>query len=244
MKKFLFLIFSLTNFAIAQAKINVVATLPDFGALAREVGGANIELTVLAKPTEDPHFVDARPSFVVALRSADVLVDGGAELEPEAFRRGLHDSVAAWLASLGETVLVLEDVHWLDAASHTLVAELVRGGGTTLLLTGRPEADELLEELAPERTRIVLFRRGDDEFHCVIVVVIARNRTGEQRAGRGIVQRPALRAQPGVAAAGRRQSDGESARLPPAVHGPRALGGETSVEPLDGACGILGGQLE
>src|SRR5213082_3111736 len=81
MKKFLFLIFSLTSFAIAQAKINVVATLPDFGALAREVGGANIELTVLAKPTEDPHFVDARPSFVVALRSADVLVDGGAELE-------------------------------------------------------------------------------------------------------------------------------------------------------------------
>src|SRR3954451_21945737 len=65
----------------AQAKLNVVATLPDFGALAREVGGANIELTVLAKPTEDPHFVDARPSFVVALRSADVLVDGGAELE-------------------------------------------------------------------------------------------------------------------------------------------------------------------
>ena len=35
----------------------------------------------LAKPTEDPHFVDARPSFVVQLRSADVLIDGGAELE-------------------------------------------------------------------------------------------------------------------------------------------------------------------
>jgi zinc/manganese transport system substrate-binding protein len=36
---------------------------------------------VLAKPTEDPHFVDARPSFVVKLRQADVLIDGGAELE-------------------------------------------------------------------------------------------------------------------------------------------------------------------
>ncbi len=35
----------------------------------------------LAKPTEDPHFVDARPSFVVKLRQADVLIDGGAELE-------------------------------------------------------------------------------------------------------------------------------------------------------------------
>src|SRR5438045_4493734 len=65
----------------ANAKLNVVATLPDFGSLARSVGGDNVEVTVLAKPTEDPHFVDARPSFVVALRSADVLIDGGAELE-------------------------------------------------------------------------------------------------------------------------------------------------------------------
>src|SRR5258707_4685418 len=65
----------------AYAKLNVVATLPDFGSLAREIGGDNVNVTVLAKPTEDPHFVDARPSFVVALRSADVLIDGGAELE-------------------------------------------------------------------------------------------------------------------------------------------------------------------
>jgi len=38
-------------------------------------------VSAMAKPTEDPHFVDARPSFVVQLRSADVLIDGGAELE-------------------------------------------------------------------------------------------------------------------------------------------------------------------
>src|SRR5947208_12185642 len=66
---------------LAQAKLNVVATLPDYAAVAREIGGNNIDLTVLAKPTEDPHFVDARPSFVVKLREADVLIDGGAELE-------------------------------------------------------------------------------------------------------------------------------------------------------------------
>src|SRR6266571_3107619 len=65
----------------AQAKLNVVATLPDFGSLAREIGGDKINLVVLAKATEDPHFVDARPSFVVSLRNADVLIDGGAELE-------------------------------------------------------------------------------------------------------------------------------------------------------------------
>src|SRR5947207_11736055 len=65
----------------AQAKLNVVATLPDYGAVAREIGGDKIEVTVLAKPTEDPHFVDARPSFVVKMRAADVLIEGGAELE-------------------------------------------------------------------------------------------------------------------------------------------------------------------
>src|SRR5947208_10223239 len=82
MKKIL-LILSLTLLCAfaAQAKLNVVATLPDFGSLAREIGGDKIDIVVLAKATEDPHFVDARPSFVVALRNADVLIDGGAELE-------------------------------------------------------------------------------------------------------------------------------------------------------------------
>jgi zinc/manganese transport system substrate-binding protein len=65
----------------ADAKIKVVTTLPDFASLAREIGGDKVEVSAMAKPTEDPHFVDARPSFVVQLRSADVLIDGGAELE-------------------------------------------------------------------------------------------------------------------------------------------------------------------
>src|SRR5947207_9745246 len=65
----------------ADAKIKVVATLPDFASLAREIGGDKIEVSAMAKPTEDSHFVDARPSFVVQLRDADVLIDGGAELE-------------------------------------------------------------------------------------------------------------------------------------------------------------------
>ena len=65
----------------ADATIKVVATLPDLASLAREIGGDKIEVSAMAKPTEDPHFVDARPSFVVQLRNADVLIDGGAELE-------------------------------------------------------------------------------------------------------------------------------------------------------------------
>src|SRR5438477_3407307 len=82
MKKILLILSTILACALsAQAKLNVVATLPDFGSLAREVGGDKIDLVVLAKATEDPHFVDARPSFVVSLRNADVLIDGGAELE-------------------------------------------------------------------------------------------------------------------------------------------------------------------
>jgi zinc/manganese transport system substrate-binding protein len=64
-----------------QARLNVVATTPDLASIAREIGGNNIELTTLAKPTEDPHFVDAKPSFIVKLNRADVLIEGGAELE-------------------------------------------------------------------------------------------------------------------------------------------------------------------
>src|SRR5436305_9761883 len=82
MKKSLLILSSVLACAFAaQAKHNVVATLPDFGSVAREIGGDKVDVTVMAKPTEDPHFVDARPSFVVQLRTADVLIDGGAELE-------------------------------------------------------------------------------------------------------------------------------------------------------------------
>src|SRR5437899_3593606 len=65
----------------AFAKLNAVATTPDLAAIAREIGGDHIDITTLAKPTEDPHFVDARPSFIVKLNHADVLIEGGAELE-------------------------------------------------------------------------------------------------------------------------------------------------------------------
>jgi zinc/manganese transport system substrate-binding protein len=82
MKKILLFLSVILSFAFStQAKLKVVATLPDLGSLAREVGGDKVDVSVLAKPTEDSHFVDARPSFVVQLRDADVLIDGGAELE-------------------------------------------------------------------------------------------------------------------------------------------------------------------
>jgi zinc/manganese transport system substrate-binding protein len=71
------ILFATTTFA----KLNVVASTPDIASLAKEIGGAHIDLTTLAKPTEDPHFVDAKPSFIVKLNRADILLEGGAELE-------------------------------------------------------------------------------------------------------------------------------------------------------------------
>src|SRR5215210_4017246 len=65
----------------AAAVLNVVATTSEYGALASQLGGARVAVTTIAKPTEDPHFVDARPSQIVALNRADVLIEGGAELE-------------------------------------------------------------------------------------------------------------------------------------------------------------------
>lgn len=64
-----------------HAKLNVVATLPDIAAIATAVGGDHIKVTSLARGTEDPHFVDPKPSFVRLLNQADLLIEGGADLE-------------------------------------------------------------------------------------------------------------------------------------------------------------------
>lgn len=66
---------------IAQAKLKVVATFPDLGSLAREIGKDKIDIVVLGKANDDPHFVEARPNFVTSLRDSDVLIDNGADLE-------------------------------------------------------------------------------------------------------------------------------------------------------------------
>jgi len=81
MKKLLLGIVGVLLACGAQAKLNVVVTTPDLAAIAKEVGGDKVEITTLARPTEDPHFVDAKPSFIVKLNRADALVEGGAELE-------------------------------------------------------------------------------------------------------------------------------------------------------------------
>jgi zinc/manganese transport system substrate-binding protein len=99
MKKIIISFFTAGTLLTAHAKLNVVATTTDFAAIAREIGGDKIELTTLAKPTEDPHFVDAKPSFIIKLNHADVLIEGGAELEigwlPALLDQSRNEKVAA-----------------------------------------------------------------------------------------------------------------------------------------------------
>lgn len=63
------------------AELRVVTSLPDLAALARGVGGERVHVVALAVPTQDPHFVDARPSLMVELNKADLLVTAGLSLE-------------------------------------------------------------------------------------------------------------------------------------------------------------------
>lgn len=81
MKKFLLLCFALLTPSLVQAKLKVVATLPVLGDLTREVGGDRVEVTTLARGNQDPHFLDAKPTFAAALNGADMLVHGGLDLE-------------------------------------------------------------------------------------------------------------------------------------------------------------------
>ena len=67
--------------ALPPARLSVVATTPDLASLAKAIGGDAVDVKALAKPTEDAHFVDAKPSHIVTLNRADVLIEGGAELE-------------------------------------------------------------------------------------------------------------------------------------------------------------------
>src|SRR3990170_2128171 len=62
-------------------KIKIVTSTAELESLAKEIGGDYVTTTSIAKPTEDPHFVDAKPSFVVKLNKADMLIEGGLHLE-------------------------------------------------------------------------------------------------------------------------------------------------------------------
>ena len=79
MKAFLLLILCLP--AMAEAKLSVVTTTTDLQALVETVGKEKVDVSSIAKGTQDPHQIEAKPSFMVKIRSADLVLAQGLELE-------------------------------------------------------------------------------------------------------------------------------------------------------------------
>ena len=102
----------------SSRKLNVVTTTPDLAAVAREIGGDAVVVVALAKPTEDPHFVDAKPSLIVTLHRADVLIEGGAELEmgwlPTLLESARNDKIAAGAPG---RIIASQGIRMLEAPS-------------------------------------------------------------------------------------------------------------------------------
>src|SRR5919205_1167258 len=71
----------LCSAAPARAALRVVAATQDLASIAQEVGGDKIKIDALAKGYQDPHFVEAKPSFVLLLNKADLLIVVGRDLE-------------------------------------------------------------------------------------------------------------------------------------------------------------------
>jgi zinc/manganese transport system substrate-binding protein len=67
--------------ASARDTIAVCATTPDLGSLAQEIGGDRVAITVFVKPREDPHFAEAKPSFVKATNQCALWLQNGLDLE-------------------------------------------------------------------------------------------------------------------------------------------------------------------
>lgn len=67
--------------APASAELKVVTTVPDLAALAMEIGGDKVHVTSMSLPSQDPHFVDAKPSLALRLSRADLLIAVGLDLE-------------------------------------------------------------------------------------------------------------------------------------------------------------------
>jgi zinc/manganese transport system substrate-binding protein len=67
--------------ARAEDKLTVITTTEDLASIAREVGGDRITVEPIARGYQDPHFVEAKPSFILKLQKADILVAVGRDLE-------------------------------------------------------------------------------------------------------------------------------------------------------------------
>ena len=137
--------------ANAQGKLNVVTSTEDLGSIAREVGGDKVTVTALAKGFQDPHFVEPKPSFILAVNRAALYVAVGRELEigwlppllTSSRNAKIQPGAPGYLdASLnvrileiptGQITRAMGDVHplgnphyWLEPGNGRLIAQAVR----------------------------------------------------------------------------------------------------------------------
>ena len=106
--------------ALAEAKkLNVVTSTTDMAALTQEVGGEKVSVESIAKGYQDPHFVEAKPSFLLKLRQADLVVVVGLQLE------------IGWLPPLitqsGNPRIQVGAPGYLDASQFAEILEIPQG---------------------------------------------------------------------------------------------------------------------
>src|SRR2546426_1809037 len=108
-----------TSLALAQGKLNVVATTEDLASIGREIGGDRISIESIARGYQDPHFVEAKPSFILKLQRADLLVVVGRELEIGWLPPLIQQSRNAKIQPGGEG--------YLDASLHARILDIPQG---------------------------------------------------------------------------------------------------------------------
>ena len=81
MRHFVFFLFTLMLACGAQAELRVFATVPEWAALARELGGDRVKVYSATSAFQDPHRIEAKPSLLAQARQANLVVAAGAELE-------------------------------------------------------------------------------------------------------------------------------------------------------------------
>ena len=105
--------------AYAQGKLNVVATTEDLASIARDIGGDRVSVEAMARGYQDPHNVEAKPSFILKLQKADLLILVGRELE------------IGWLPPLitqsRNSKIQVGGPGYLDASQHVKVLEIPQG---------------------------------------------------------------------------------------------------------------------
>src|SRR3954471_21075299 len=82
---------------IAAAAVQVFACEPEWAALATEIGGDRVSVFAATPGQQDPHQIQAKPSLISKMRSADIVVCSGSELEvgwlPVLLRQGANPKV-------------------------------------------------------------------------------------------------------------------------------------------------------